>query len=256
MCSSLSSRRADVCPALPHAPRSSDDLRSFGKKDGPAASQSVEELQDKLENALTACRAHQSHSQLLNAEIARVQAEKEQAVKIKSATIKRLQERVEELQQRCEELHANAIQRKGSSPPKMEHMRYRSVSKIVGEAAKEKEEQGRTGGEEGVEELRSMLEYVKREYFSALVISFKMQKLVDGCAISVDSLDLYERAQKQEVDFMRWGAWIRAQVDLASAPSASDPSGGGGGSAVRSQRSVSSRASLSHQPHSRREGSM
>ena len=143
-----------------------------------------------------------------------------------------------DLQTRCEELHAKAIHR--GSPVADRH---RSVSVMVrevrGEGGRDEDGDESGGGdyealgggvrarggkkergeEQSVEDLRSMLEYVKREYFSALVISFKMQKLVEGCAISVDSLDLYEKANKQNVEFLRWGEWIRTQIDLASTES-------------------------------------
>ena len=90
-------------------------------------------------------------------------------------------------------------------------------------------------GGEDEEDLRTQLEFMKKEYFQSLVISLKMQvsplltsfyfflffnqtkqRLAEGDSTNINSLDLYEKAQKQCIDPSRFGEWIRAQFSQLS----------------------------------------
>jgi hypothetical protein len=188
----------------------SDDLKQIQTKDTNLTEGEIKKIRSQLQSSIAASHAHQSHSRLLNLEIQRIENEKEKAIQVKNATITRMQKTIAELQIKNEEMRSTILssQKRSASPlrkiqsPALEKVPSQLIQRSISKSSNA-----------DVEELKSQLECLKKEYFNALLIGCKLQRLMNEQEVHMKP-DLYSIMEKQNVNWLRWGEWINAQLDI------------------------------------------
>jgi hypothetical protein len=195
-----------------------------GGADG-SSSNDVQRLRAQLEQAVAACRAHQSQNGYLASEIARLESEKSSHLQLKERTIERLYRELEISRRHCRALRLDLAAAK--------------VEASIGDADElercfcdDDDDEDDGGKDDGgrqrastidriispeqlrIEDLKTELEVARRDYFFALVVSVKMQYLAQQeRSINVDAASMYDACAQQRVRYRRWSEWVRNRCD-------------------------------------------